>query len=34
MKEWNNPYNSFNSMKGLLYSPWYKSIRDWKDGKI
>ena len=33
-KEWNNPFNSFNSWKGLLYSPWYQSIRDWKDGKI
>jgi len=21
-------------MKGLLYAPWYQSIRDWKDGKI
>ena len=34
VKEWNNELNSFNSMKGLLYAPWYQSIRDWKDGKI
>jgi len=33
MKEWKNPYNSFNSMKGLLYSRWYNAIREWKDGK-
>jgi MoaA/NifB/PqqE/SkfB family radical SAM enzyme len=32
MKEWNNPYNSFNSLKGLLYLDWYKSIKDWKEG--
>jgi len=35
MKEWSkkNELNSFNSYKGLLYAPWYQSIRDWKDGK-
>lgn len=26
MKEWVDPYNSFNSNKGLLYSKWYESI--------
>ena len=34
MKEWKTPYNSFNSMKGLLYSSWYQSVKDWKDGRI
>ncbi len=35
MREWSkkNELNSFNSFKGLLYAPWYQSIRDWKDGK-
>ena len=35
MQEWSkkNELNSFNSYKGLLYSNWYQSIRDWKDGK-
>lgn len=32
--EWKNEFNSFNSWKGLLYSKWYQSVRDWKDGKI
>jgi MoaA/NifB/PqqE/SkfB family radical SAM enzyme len=30
-KEWKNKYNSFNSDKGLLYSPWYQRIKEWKD---
>lgn len=35
MKEWSrrNELNSFNSYKGLLYADWYRSIREWKDGK-
>ena len=35
MKEWSkkNQFNSFNSMKGLLFKEWYQSIVDWKDGK-
>ena len=33
MIEWTNPYNSFNSWKGLLYSEWYQAIKDWKDDK-
>ena len=35
MKEWSskNNLNSFNSMKGLLYSKWYEAIKEWKDGK-
>lgn len=28
MKEWIDKYNSFNSMKGLLYSEWYKSVKE------
>jgi MoaA/NifB/PqqE/SkfB family radical SAM enzyme len=28
--EWKNDLNSFNSMKGLLYSKWYKNIAQWK----
>ena len=32
VREWTNPYNSFNSFKGLLYADWYKSIREWQDG--
>lgn len=31
--EWNNPYNSFNSMKGLTYYDHYKKIVGWLDGK-
>ena len=31
MKEWQDPYNSFNSMKGLLYAPWYEQIKKWHD---
>ncbi len=33
--EWSddNKFCAFNSWKGLLYSPWYQSIKDWKDGK-
>ncbi len=31
--EWNNPYNSFNSMKGLTYYENYKKILGWFDGK-
>lgn len=27
--EWSNPYNSFNSMKGLTYYQHYKKIMDW-----
>lgn len=36
MKEWSNKnkFNSFNSEKGLLYSNWYKTIVDWKEGKV
>jgi len=34
MKEWQDPFNSFNSWKGLLYSDWYESIRDWKNKEI
>lgn len=36
MKEWSksNELNSFNSFKGLLYADWYKSIREWKEGRI
>jgi MoaA/NifB/PqqE/SkfB family radical SAM enzyme len=26
MKEWEDKFNSFNSMKGLLYANWYKAI--------
>lgn len=26
MKEWTDPFNSFNSMKGLLYRKWMESI--------
>jgi MoaA/NifB/PqqE/SkfB family radical SAM enzyme len=33
MKEWNDWANSFNSMKGLLYSEQYKAIDEWKLGK-
>ena len=33
IKEWTSPYNSFNSLKGLLYVDWYKAIKEWKDGK-
>jgi len=33
MIEWKNEFNSFNSWKGMLYAPWYRAIRDWKDGK-
>jgi len=35
MKEWSkkNQFNSFNSMKGLLYSKWYEAIVEWRDGK-
>jgi cyclic pyranopterin phosphate synthase len=32
IKEWTSPFNSFNSMKGLLYTDWYKAIREWQDG--
>jgi MoaA/NifB/PqqE/SkfB family radical SAM enzyme len=32
IKEWTSPYNSFNSMKGLLYTDWYKAIKEWQDG--
>jgi len=32
-KEWNSPWNSFNSYKGLLYSKHYEAINDWKKGK-
>jgi len=27
-KEWKNPFNSFNSMKGLLYKDWFQSVFD------
>jgi MoaA/NifB/PqqE/SkfB family radical SAM enzyme len=30
VKEWSNPFNSFNSWKGMLYQNWYKSIVNWK----
>ena len=32
--EWSkvNQFNSFNSMKGLLYKDWYDAIKAWKDG--
>lgn len=32
MKEWKNEFNSFNSMKGLLYAPWYQTIKHWGQG--
>jgi MoaA/NifB/PqqE/SkfB family radical SAM enzyme len=34
LKEWSkkNNFNSFNSMKGLLYSHWYQAIAQWKEG--
>lgn len=34
MKEWarKNYFNSFNSIKGLLYIKWYEAIVDWKKG--
>jgi MoaA/NifB/PqqE/SkfB family radical SAM enzyme len=28
VKEWSKEYNSFNSWKGLLYSDWYKGIKN------
>jgi MoaA/NifB/PqqE/SkfB family radical SAM enzyme len=31
--EWNNPYNSFNSAKGLTYYENYQKILGWMDGK-
>lgn len=34
VKEWNNEFCSYNSMKGLLYADWYQSVKDWKEGKI
>lgn len=36
MKEWNetNWTNSFNSIKGLLYSDWYKAIKNWEQNKL
>ena len=34
IREWNNPYNSFNSLKGLLYKDHYLAIKEWKEGKI
>jgi hypothetical protein len=25
-KEWSNPFNSFNSMKSLLYGEYFKAV--------
>lgn len=31
--EWYNPYNSFNSMKGMAYHENYRKISEWMDGR-
>ncbi len=31
--EWKNPYSSFNSQKGLAYTPQYRQIVAWLNGK-
>ena len=32
-KEWTNPYNPMNSMKGLAFFEHYKKIIGWHKGK-
>jgi hypothetical protein len=33
IQEWQSQWNSFNSMKGLMYAEWYRAILEWMEGK-